>query len=274
MKIKITLLLLAFATISCGDQKKEKIKGNKEVVDVYRNLDDFSEIIISDNLEVSIKQDKTNLYHLETDENLVDAIAFEIADDVLKIYTKNRILSSKRLNITLSVSNLEKITLEDSAEIETMNKIESKELLLIALDDSKFKIDLMVDDATITMNDNSNGDVQLKGGDAKLVLNDNTYFKGKITLNTMELEINKRADFKAKGTVEDLKITATGSTDINAEELQSEKANLIANNNADVYVFASKELKLYANGKSNIYVYGNPDIQVDGLNDKSQIIKK
>ncbi|NNM23930.1 MAG: hypothetical protein HKO54_10280, partial [Flavobacteriaceae bacterium] len=51
-------------------------------------------------------------------------------------------------------------------------------------------------------------------------------------------------------------------------------ADLISSNSSDIYVRASKELKLYAQGKSYVYVYGNPEIVVDGLNDKSQIIKK
>jgi hypothetical protein len=107
-----------------------------------------------------------------------------------------------------------------------------------------------------------------------MVLNENAYLKSEMQLEDVDIEINKRADINLSGDVNNLKLTATGSTDIKAKKLKSVFADLIASNNSDIYVYASKELKLYAQGKSFVYVYGNPEIKVDGLNDKSQIIKK
>ena len=71
-----------------------------------------------------------------------------------------------------------------------------------------------------------------------------------------------------------MNLITTGSTDIKAKNLKTTNASLQASNSSDIYLYVSKELGIYAKGKSNIYVYGTPHITVDGLNDKSQIIKK
>ena len=42
---KITIAILCIAMLPLAAQKKQKIKGNKEVVEVFRNLDGFNEII-------------------------------------------------------------------------------------------------------------------------------------------------------------------------------------------------------------------------------------
>jgi hypothetical protein len=274
MKKYFTILLVIALSVSCSAQKMTKIKGNKQVVDVYHSLEEFDTVEISNGLEVSLKQGKTNDYHLETDSNLVDQIAFEIKDKKLHIYKTGNILSSRKLNIDLTVVDLKKITLNDGAEVKGVNKLESKKLTMIVLDDSEFKLDVKADELTIIMNDSSRGTLAVKGGKLFITLDDNATLKGAMTMNECTLEINKRSDFDMDGDVEDLNLIATGSTDIKASRLRSEKANVIASNNSDIYIHVTKNLALYAEGKSNIYVYGNPEIQVDGLNDRSQIIKK
>jgi hypothetical protein len=77
-----------------------------------------------------------------------------------------------------------------------------------------------------------------------------------------------------EGVTTDFKLIATGSSDIKAKKLMATNAILNSSNSSDVYIYAGMTLSIYASGKSEIYVYGNPNIQVEGLNDKSQIIKK
>ena len=107
-----------------------------------------------------------------------------------------------------------------------------------------------------------------------MILNDNAFLKGDFVTDDLDLTVNKRADLDIKGDATNLKLTATGSSDIKAKKLRATYADLNASNSADIYVNATKELKVYTKGKSYVYVYGNPEIKIDGLNDKSKIIKK
>jgi hypothetical protein len=255
-------------------QKKPKIQGNKNVVDVYNTLEDFNAIEISDDLKVSITQTESNGYHLRTDENLAAVIKFDVVGDVLKIYSINRITSSKTIEIDITVTNIDEITLHGRSELKSMNRLSFEMLDFTALDDSVFDLDLDCKESYFILNGHTQGNLLLRGDKSKMILNENAYLDAEMTLLSLDVEVNKRSDIELNGEVEKLKITATGSTDIKAKRLRSAFADLVASNTSDIYVYASKELKLYAQGKSYIYVYGNPEISVDGLNDKSQIIKK
>lgn len=274
MKKKYILLFVVAICFSCNAQKADKIKGNKKVIDVYQSLDTFSALEISNGLEVSLKHGKDDEYHLETDSNLVDQIAFEITGEKLHIYTKRIIQSNRKLKIILNAKSLNSITLNDGAVLKGLNKIETSEMTLITLDNSTYKLDVRTDDLLITMNGTSKGDLAVKGGKLTAILNDNSTLKGDLTLEECELEVNERSDFNMEGDVEELTLTTTGSTKIKASKLRAQEANVIASDNSDISLNTATNLTIYAQGKSTIYVYGNPEMKIDGFKDSSRIIKK
>jgi hypothetical protein len=274
MNKKILLVVIFLMSLTVSAQKKAKIDGNKVVTDVFKTLEEFHSIEIGDNLEVNLTQTSDNGYHLKTDENLVDVIKFDILNGVLKIYSTHNIKKSKELIIDLTFVNVDAITLIGEAELNSKNRLTFKNLMFTANDDSKYELDMQVGNATFNLGQSSKGDIILKGNKTTMILNDNAFLKGDFVTDALDLTVNKRADLDIKGDVTNLKLTATGSSDIKAKKLRATYADLNASNSADIYVNATKELKVYTKGKSYVYVYGNPEIKIDGLNDKSKIIKK
>jgi inner membrane protein involved in colicin E2 resistance len=244
------------------------------VIDVYKTLEAFSGIDIHGDFKVTLKRGENNEYHLKTDNNLVAVIGIEVVDGVLQVKTSQDIQSSKRLELDITYVSLDAITLRDKVKLKSMNKIDLTDLIFTAFDNVHYDLDLNVINGVYVLNNNSKGELKLKGGVQKMIFNENSFLKGDFNFQELELEINDRADVSLKGDVTNLILTATGSSDVRAEDLESETANIIASGKADLYVYASKNLQLYGQGKSFIYVYGNPEIKVEGLNDKSQIIKK
>ena len=274
MNKKILLVVIFLMSLSVSAQKKAKIDGNKVVTDVFKTLEEFHSIEIGDNLEVNLTQTSDNGYHLKTDENLVDVIKFDILNGVLKIYSTHNIKNSKELIIDLTFVNVDAITLIGEAELNSKNRLTFENLMFTANDDSKYELDMQARNATFNLGQSSKGDIILKGNKTTMILNDNTFLKGDFVTDALDLTVNKRADLDIKGDATNLKLTATGSSDIKAKKLRATYADLNASNSADIYVNATKELKVYTKGKSYVYVYGNPEIKIDGLNDKSKIIKK
>ena len=274
MKNKFILATLLLATTIVFAQKKDKISGNKIVVDVFKTLEGFNKLQIEDNLKVNIAQTLDNGYHLKTDENLVEVVRFEVIDSVLRIYSLMKITSSKKLEIALTFRNLEEITLLNDSELTSTSKLTLPELQFTASDDAKFDLDITTETAMLFLNNGTKGDLLLKGNKVKMILNENAYLKGDLVSDELEITVNKRADLDLSGDVTHLQLTATGSSDIKAKKLRTTYANLNGSNSADIYINTTKELELYMQGKSDVYVYGNPEIKVTGMNDKSKIIKK
>jgi hypothetical protein len=275
MKNKIlTILILLIAGFSGYSQKKEKIKGNKEVAEIYGTLDNFNTIELNDNVKVNLTQGNKNTYQLITDQNLLNVIQFEISENILKIFTSKKIISSKKLEINLTFSALNEIILKDDTELISINKLVFNDLTFSAYNNAKYNLDLDAVTCRLNLYRGSNGKFKFKGENLKAQLNENAYLKGIVNSDILEINLKNRSDIALEGNVENLTLIAEGSTDIKAKKLRSDYVNLTASNNSDIYVHANKKLIVYAKGKSDIYVFGNPEIKIEGLNDKSKIIKK
>lgn len=271
---KLLLIVAMFAVGLTFAQKKEKIKGNKEVIEVYNNLPAFSALEIADGLDVVLMQTGAAGYRLKTDSNLIDIIKIEVIDSVLKLYTTMQISSSKKLEINLTSSQLNSINLSHGASLESQNLLQSDSLKISTTNNSKYSLDLASGNLSINMNGNSNGKINYRGDNILMHLNESALIKGSVSTTNFDLNINDRADMNIEGNCENLNLIATGSTDIKAKDLNVTHAKINGSNNSDIYIYSNKDLSLYAKGKSNVYVYGNPKINVEGLSDKSQIIKK
>ncbi|NNC60934.1 MAG: DUF2807 domain-containing protein, partial [Eudoraea sp.] len=107
MKISIAILLLLMSSVLIA-QKKPKIQGNKEVIQVSRDIQGtFNALEIDDGLEVNLNPGAKNGFIMDLDANLVDIVQFYVVDSVLRVYTTHNITSKKKLDIYLSVSYLE-----------------------------------------------------------------------------------------------------------------------------------------------------------------------
>jgi len=274
MKKIILLLVVFFIAINTQAQKKEKIKGNKIVTNIFKDLDNFNAIEIGDNLKVTIANSVSNGYHLKTDENLIDVIKFEVVNGELKIYTSSNITYSKKLEINLTVKNINKITLKEDAKLTSMSRLNFIDLTFVALDDATYNLDIEAENSTFSLYRSTSGSVHLKGKKSVMVFNENVFLKGEIVLDELELTTNNRTDINLSGDVTKLKIKATGSSSLKAKNLKTSYANSNSENTANLYIYAAKEIEIYAKDRSTVYVYGQPEIKVAGLIGKSQIIKK
>lgn len=273
MKKYLLFITMLFVGLAFG-QKKEKIKGNKEVIEVYESLPRFSKLEIADELKVSLMQTGSAGFRLKTDSNLVDVIKIEVVDSILKLYTTHNITSSKKIEISLTSAQINQINLSEGSKLESQNLIESDSLTISTSSNSKFNLDLSSKYLAINMQGNSDGKIIYRGEDVLMSLNERALIKGSISTTNFDLTINDHADMNIEGNCENLNLIATGSTDIKAKDLNVTHAKINGSNNSDIYIYSNKDLTLYAKGRSNVYVYGNPKINVEGLSDKSQIIKK
>ena len=103
MKKIITLLLLILATTVTLAQKKEKIKGSKIVTTERREIDNFQELVIEDNLEVQLERGEKAEIKIEADENLHEVISLEQYNKTLRIYTTQLASSYKKMIVRVTL---------------------------------------------------------------------------------------------------------------------------------------------------------------------------
>lgn len=129
MKIKIiTFLLISLIAISC---KFTGIKGNGELTNEIRAVENFNKIDVSGNYDVEITAG--NDLHLEilAERNLLKYIKTQVRKNTLFISSRENLRPEKDLKIILSVPKL------NSIECSGVNDI-----LVTGIDEDKFDIDL------------------------------------------------------------------------------------------------------------------------------------
>ena len=275
MKNITILILLIFVSTCTFAQKKPKIKGNKIVKELTREiLVAFNAIEIDDNLEVNLRQGVKNEYAIQADENLLDVIQFSVKDSILKVYTTNKIVSSKKLNINLTVKQIEHLILKNDAKVIGEGEFTSDKFYLSGYNSSRFELHIKADDVTVTLHRNAGGKLNITSENSTFIANDRVDLKANVVADKIRVTLTKSAQITLNGDTKYAAYNLKDSSKLSAQKMKATSADLYTSNSSDVYVYASRNLELYAQGKSNVYVYGNPKMEIKGLTDKSKIIKK
>lgn len=275
MKTHISIILLLFTWSCIFSQKTGKIKGDREVVSVTQDLDQyFKALEITDNISVILTSGKTNSYTLTADQNLQDIVKFVVVNEVLRISTSAKITRNKRLEVNLTVKDLERITLKDNASLETAKKLKIDRILIDADDSSKLDLDLDGQEIGIQMQEKASGKIDLKAKDLQIEMTDRSNFKGKLDVDTVMASLKDKSDLNLKGKSGNSSFKLKNSGEVDAKNLKSRTAEIESSNTAKISLRVSRELKINASDRSQVTVYGKPDIQLKGFTDKSRVIKK
>ncbi|MBT8294989.1 MAG: DUF2807 domain-containing protein [Gramella sp.] len=274
--IVLILVLLLTYPFNLQAQKKEKVKGDKEVITTSGEITgDFNKLEVSNNLLVEIQTANRNSYVLTTDQNLAEEVEVEVRDGVLRVYTRSKIVKSKKLHLFLNLINIEEISIKDDAVVETSSKLRLDKIDLYINGSGEIDLDLEINgEATLSMNDNSKGKLKIDARNMVVNMKNRSDLKADIQTEDLQVILSKSADAKLEGKASNVLFNLEGSSNLNAKKLKTQTAVLNSKNRSDIYVDASKTIEIDAEGKSKIYVYGNPDIQIKGFTDKSRIIKK
>lgn len=273
-KILIFLLVTGLYSFSYA-QKKPKIKGNKDVTQVIGEIsEEFNALEIDDGLKINLSQGVENGYDLNIDSNLVEVLQFFVVDSILKVYTTNNIVSSKKLEITMTVKGLEHLILKNDAEVTGEGPFNSERFYISGYNSSRLDLDIHAEDVTVTLHRNAGGKLKVTSENTTIVMSDRTDLKAYAICDNIRVTVNNSADLDLDGDAEYAAFNLKESSTLNARNMKVSSVDLYTSNKSDVYVNATKNLEVYAKGSSNVYVYGNPKLEIKGFTDKSKIIKR
>ena len=272
---KFVLLLAVMTAMSVTAQKKPKIEGNKEVSVLLKDIpSDFNAVEVNDDLEINLQQGGANRFRLNADSNLHTVVQFIVTDSILKIFTTDHITSSKKLEIDLTVKELEHLIVKHGSQVKTEGQLSSDKFYLSGYNNSRIDLDVSATDVTVNLHRNAGGKLRITSENTTVIMNDRTDLKATVIADKVRTTLNNTADLDLDGDAEYAAFNLKKSSTLNARKMNVRSADLYTSNTSDVYVNASRNLEVYAQGRSNVYVYGNPNVEIKGLTDKSKIIKK
>ena len=88
------------------------------------------------------------------------------------------------------------------------------------------------------------------------------------------MDLDGSGDISASGKTGEFIANTSGSIDLNAKELRSEKVRISVSGASDSTVYASKRLEVDINGVGDIYYYGDPEEILENISGVGEIIKQ
>lgn len=270
---RILLLVLLTVNVVAYAQRKPKIKGNRNVMEVREDLPSFNAIRLDDNLEVYLQEGPTEGYVLEADDNLVDLLKFRVVDGTLSISSYYAIRSRKKLKITVFFNRLNAIKVT-AGRVMATDRFRSDGLDVAISGAGSVELTVNTQLLNIGMEGNSNANINMEGDSLKIDGMDRSKLKLYAVAESTAVQIARNSNIFLEGFSHELNIKLAGQATLKASQMESNivKANLGGNTSAEVYVVDSLELR--ASGASKTYVYGTPKIDIQEFLDTSELYKR
>ena len=273
MKKFALLFVVTILSFQGFSQRKPKIKGNKNVVEVREDLESFTAIELADDLDITIQKSSQEGYELEVDDNLIDVLKFTVEDGILKISSFYNITSKRKLDITIFFQELNSISMLNG-KISMKDVISTDRLTVRTSGTARLELNATADIIDITMEEISSGDFNLASDSLNLNLKDRIDVKLYSTGAKNSLYMYKNASAKVEGTADILMAKLYGNSSLKASGLQSNEVLLIAEDSPDAEIRALNTFQLSSKGAAKTKLFGDAKITISDFLDTSRLEKE
>lgn len=267
------LFLIIFSVSAIYAQRKPKIKGNKNVIEVQESLPPFNAIELRHDLEVRLQNSSEEGYEIKADDNLIEVLKFKVEEGTLVITSFYNITSKKKLEITINYNDISSLTLYEG-EVRTNGVLTTDELFVNTYDASKLELTADVQLININMEGNSSGDFNLNGTEMNFVLKDKIDARVYSVSEMNNIKMYKNASAEMEGTATEFHANLFESAKLKGEKLAADKVFLISQDGVSANVSALNTFELTSSGSSKIHLYGDPKIEIIDFLDTSELHKE
>ena len=273
-KLALLFIVVLLTSISYG-QKREKVKGSKIVTIEKKEIGNFENLEIEDNLEILlIKSDKCSL-EIEADDNLHSEININTNGNTLRLTTLKDVGGFKKFLVKVFYNNDFKLLLAKHETIITATSdVELDNFTIKSFDYSKIFMNGKIKTFTIMQNDKSKSELNLKAEMVTIELSKNAQLKALIASNQLKADLYQKSSAVVEGDVIDLKLRLDNSSEFTGMNLISKSAELIAEANTTTKINVVTNATIEASGKSEIQFYGDAKIELKKFTENTVIMKK
>lgn len=258
MKKYILTALCLFVTLSTFAQKKEKIKGNREVTTVIYEIDPFTTLEVKEELEIVLLNGETPKVEVIADENLHEIFNIDVVDGTLSISTSKQIRSSKKLEIYVTISkSIERIHAENEAELKsaTTLNIDKAEINVMG----KAEVDLRIMSDSLAINGFGKTKQRYEITSRELIVT--AFEDAEIQANVNATKVTSQVEYgnvQLKGQTDVLYLEVKEKGEFIAHEFTAKKIHVTATEQAKVVLNCSENITIDAHDRSEIDLLGSP----------------
>jgi hypothetical protein len=229
MKTNKALLLFSFPVLtllsSCGENGiNPTIRGNGPVETQDRSVRTFDRVEVATDADVTIVQGPTQEVRVEAQRNILDILETDVSSGKLRIETgRYNLRSHDPIKVFITVPSLAGVRLSSNGHISSAAPWNA---------------------STMSVEDTGSGSIELACGQVHTV-NTNITGSGSVTLS---------------GAADEHEARLTGSGELRAYDLSTQKAEVTATGSGRSYVRVANSLDVKLTGSGSVYYKGNPSI--------------
>ena len=273
--MKKTALLLILFLVSYSVFSQEKIKGSKIVTVEQKEVKEFENLEVEDNLEVFlIKGDKSSV-EIEADDNLHDIIVISTTGNTLQLSSSQEVSSAKKFSVRITYTDGFKMLIaKDKTNITALAELNLNEFTFKSFDDSKIYANVKTKIFTLMANDKSKIELNLKSEQTTIELSKNSRLKALISSNQLVFDMYQKTNAVIEGDTNTLKLRLDNNAEFTGKNLTSKNAEITTEGFANCSIQVSVKAIIDASGKSEINLYGTQKIEMKNFIDTATLNKK
>ena len=219
-----TLILTVTMSTNAQDWfgNSKNIKGNGKLISVNRTTSDYDKVIVGGSFDVILVKGKEGIIIIEGEENIIPYLETEVNRNTLQVkYRKNiHIRTTKRLTVTITYKDIDKVSLGGSGNITNEGIIKSN-------------------DFTVAL-----------GGSGNITL--------RVDADKVDSKIGGSGNIKLSGSSIELDFSIAGSGSIKAYDLTTDTLNATIAGSGNIRITVKTKIKAKVVGSGSIYYKGKP----------------
>jgi hypothetical protein len=240
-----------------------------------KEIGDFENIEVSDNLEVFLFKGDKNAVEVEADDNLHPEIEFKLTGNTLFISALKDITSAKKTSVRITYTDQFKMLIaRDKSKITSLSDLNLSEFTFKCYNDSKLFLNANVAKFTLITNDKSKVELNLKSEDAVLELSKNSNIKALITSSKLKCDMYQKTIAVIEGDVNELRLRIDNSSNFTGKNLTTKTATATLEGTSVGIINVATNAVLELTGKSELYLYGDAVVEIKVFKDEAMIFKK
>ena len=272
-KISYLIVILLIANITWA-QKKEKIKGSKIVTVTIKEIETFDAVDIADNLEVFLVKGDQNSVEIEADDNLHDAIIFEIIGTTLKLYSTKDVIRAKKFSIRINYTNdLKMIVVKNESTLNALADLNLENITIKNFDNSKSYLNVKSTNFNLILNDKSEAELNVKADTTSIELSGNSAIKALIASPKFKLDMYQKTKAQIEGDAAIATIRLDNNANLQAKKFSVSEMSLMTEMYSYSEVNVKDKITISAIGKSEIELLGDAQVELPVFRDNASLQK-
>src|SRR5690606_24714477 len=221
-----------------------------------------------------VKGDKCAL-EIEADDNLHDAIGFDLSAGILRVREALEVTGAKKFSVRITYSdNLTMIIAKDRTVVTALTDLNLADITIKTFNEAKFFAAVQATKFMLMANDKSKVELNLKSDAATVELSKNSNLKALISAGKLTFDMYQKTSATIEGDVLDMKLRLDNNANFVGKNLTAKNVQVVTEDYSAGSIIASEKATIAAGGKSEIQLYGEPKIEITKFADSAILQKK